>query len=459
MSIPLEPDASTRARLTEQVAEFIEEWFAQTPSMDASAPGLSDEQVASLLSAPGADGRPLADILADLEMAGQGGILHPSGGHMSYIPNGGLFTSALAEHLAAALNRYTGVTAAAPGMTAIETGVTRWIASIFGFEEPASCILLSGGSTANLTGIVAARVDRLGERFDDGTLYLTRHTHHSVAKAARIAGFRNDQIRLVDVNAGLEMDLEHLRHLVSQDAAAGLRPFLVAPSAGTTDTGTVDDLSAVADVADEHGLWMHTDAAYGGFFYLTGRGRDTLGGIERSDSIALDPHKGLSIPFGVGALVVADEKHLIDANYGRGAYLQHEEVYQGLRDISTLGPELTRPFRGLGVWLPLQLHGVEPFREALDASLDLAAHAYERIRHLEGVRPLWAPDLSIVAFGFEDDDVGRRALEAVNDDRSTHLSPTEIDGRFILRLAILNRRTTAEDVDHAIDLIEKTLIG
>ena len=192
---------------------------------------------------------------------------------------------------------------------------------------------------------------------------------------------------------------------------------------------------------------------------MTGRGKKTLVGIESADSVALDPHKGLSIPFGVGALVVRDEGALVDAHLGRGAYLRDDDSYMGVRDIASLGPELSRPFRGLSVWLPLQLHGVAPFREALASSLDLAQHAYERLSGLDGLETPWKPDLSIVAFRFEDDDVGRRALEAVNEDRTVHLSPTFIDDRFVLRLAILNRRTTVDHVDHAIDLIEKTLVG
>ena len=234
---------------------------------------------------------------------------------------------------------------------------------------------------------------------------------------------------------------------------------MVVASAGTTNTGAVDPIDAIADFAKAEGLWLHADAAYGGFFQLTERGAQVLAGLELADSLALDPHKGLSIPFGVGALLVRDESALVDAHQGRGAYLREEDAYLGIRDIASLGPELSRPFRGLAVWLPLHLHGVGPFRDALDASLDLAQRAYARLGIIEGIDASWRPDLSIVAFSFDDDEMGRKALEAVNADRSVHLSPTTVDDRFVLRFAILNRRTTAEHVDHAINLIEKTLIG
>jgi aromatic-L-amino-acid decarboxylase len=246
---------------------------------------------------------------------------------------------------------------------------------------------------------------------------------------------------------------------VERDRADGLDPFLVVGSAGTTDTGTVDPLDALARVSEGEGIWLHVDAAYGGFFQLTTRGRSSLSGIEQADSISVDPHKGLSIPFGAGALLVRDEGHLIDANQGRGAYLREEDHHSGLRDIAALGPELTRPFRALQMWLPLHLHGVAPFRDTLDRYLDLAEYAHSRLRAIEGLETPWRPELSVVAFRFTEDDLGRRALDDINRERVVHLSPTTISGRLILRFAILNRRTTRDHLDHAIDMIEKTLIG
>ncbi|MDX1469317.1 MAG: aminotransferase class V-fold PLP-dependent enzyme, partial [Acidimicrobiia bacterium] len=295
--------------------------------------------------------------------------------------------------------------------------------------------------------------------FSRGVIYVTPHTHHSVTKAARLAGFRSDQVVVVGVDRDLRIDLADLAARIAADRARGREPLLVVASAGSTDTGTVDPLMELEELREREGLWIHVDAAYGGFFQLTERGKAHLAGIGGANSIALDPHKGLSIPFGVGALLVRDEQSLVDAHQGRGAYLRDDDHHLGIRDIASLGPELSRPFRALSVWLPLQLHGVAPFRDALDSSLDLAWHAYERLSGIHGIETPWDPDLSIVAFGFDDDGLGRAALEAVNKDRTVHLSPTRVGGRFVLRFAILNRRTTIDHVDHAIDIIEKTLIG
>lgn len=455
----LEPGRQERADLAASVLALLQDWFDEADTMAASGGGLDEALATDLMTPPSEIGRPLDEILSQISAAGRSGVFHPSGGHLSYIPNGGLYTAALAEFLAAGLNRYTGVSHAAPGMTAIEHGVVRWMTSLFEMGPSASGLLLSGGSTANFTGIVAARTARLGDEFTRGAIYVTRHTHHSVEKAARLAGFRKDQVRLVEIDSELRMDPVALRISVAEDRAAGLDPFLVVGSAGTTDTGTVDPLGSLAGIVADEGLWLHVDAAYGGFFQLTDRGREVMSGIQRADSISVDPHKGLSIPFGVGALLVRDEGHLIDANQGRGAYLDEEDHYSGIRDIAALGPELSRPFRALQLWLPLQLHGVAPFREALETSLDLATYAYDRLSGIDGLETPWTPDLSIVAFRFHDDAIGAQAMEAVNRERVVHLSPTTIDERFVLRFAILNRRTTRDHLDHAIDIVEKTLIG
>lgn len=459
MNSPLEPNREERVELTAEIVEFINTWFDGANTMKAHGEDPTQETISYLRRPPDEEGRSLESILETIELAGQSGIYHPSGGHMSYIPNSGMYTAALADFLAVGLNRYTGVAAAAPGFTAIEHGVVDWLTGLFELGPEASGLLLSGGSMANFTGIVTARVSQLGDEFTNGVMYVTTHTHHSAAKAARLAGFRTDQIVAVDVDDDLRMNVDQLRSYIDSDRAQGRQPFLIIGSGGTTDTGTVDPLELLADVAAAETMWFHVDAAYGGFFQLTGRGKRRLSGISRADTIALDPHKGLSIPFGVGALLARNESKLVDAHEGRGAYLRDDDSHMGMRDISSLGPELSRPFRGLSVWLPLQLHGVAPFRDTLDSSLDLAQSAYNRLKTVDGIQARWVPDLSLVAFGFNNDELGRAAWEAVNACGRVHLSPTIIDGRFILRFAILNRRSTSEHLDHAIDIIEKTLVG
>ena len=453
MPTPLEPASEQRRLLTADVTEFLDSFYESLPQRRLFGEGLAEEERAELLKNPTDEGRPMTELMDLLALADRPGMLNPSGGHMAYIPNGGTYSGALANFLASGLNRYTGVDVVTPGFADLENSVLRWMEELFELPvgESAS-VLLSGGSMANFTALVAARTAKLPEDFLEGRIYTTSHAHHSAHKAARLAGFPERAIRTIGVDEHLRMDPDHLAHQIESDRAEGGLPFMVIASAGTTDSGTVDPLVEIGAVASERGLWFHVDAAYGGFFQLTERGRKMLAGIGAADSITLDPHKGLSSPFGVGALLVKDGMALYEANHGKGAYLQDQP--ENAWDFANLSPELTRPFRGLEIWLPLHLHGVSAYRSELDSSLDLARHAYASLKDRDWIDRIWEPDLSIVAFQCHDDAGARAALANANESGKVALSSTAIDGRFTLRLAILNRRTTLEHVNTAIALLE-----
>jgi aromatic-L-amino-acid decarboxylase len=243
--------------------------------------------------------------------------------------------------------------------------------------------------------------------------------------------------------------------MVAADRAAGRRPFLLVATAGTTSTGTVDPLPELARVARDHGLWFHVDAAYGGFFQLTERGRRRLAGIEQADSLVLDPHKGLFLPYGTGVVLVRDTAWLHDAFAADGVYLQDAATGAAqLPDYADRGPELTRDFRGLRLWLPLHLHGVAAFREALDEKLDLVAHAHQELSAEAALELPWVPDLSTVVFRRRGDDAGNRdLLQRINGTRRVFLSSTQIGGRYTLRLCVLSHRTHHEHVAAAVAAI------
>jgi aromatic-L-amino-acid/L-tryptophan decarboxylase len=370
-------------------------------------------------------------------------------GYLAYIPGGGLYTAALADFVTAAVNRYTTIAALAPAFAALETTALRWVADLFAFPPEAQGILTTGGSLATFSAVVTARHALLGDDLggQQATIYASDQAHHSVMKAAALAGFPKAAIRTIPSDGKLRMDLNALDHAIRQDP----RPFLVVATAGTTNTGAIDDLEAVASVARRHGLWFHVDAAYGGFFQLTERGKERLGGIDRADSITLDPHKGMFLPYGTGCLLVRDGDKLSAAHRAGAEYLQ-DLPDVGLPNYAESSPELTRAFRGLRLWLPLQLHGVRAFADALDEKLDLAGHAYDRLQTVDGMELPWEPELSVVAFHHPD---GPRILERVNASRRVFLSSTTIGGRHTLRIAVLSHRTHRDRVDEAVDLIEK----
>ncbi|MDQ3530795.1 MAG: pyridoxal-dependent decarboxylase [Actinomycetota bacterium] len=406
---------------------------------------------------PPEQGRDFADLLSVIDVAASKAFDTTGPGYMAFIPSGGLYTAAIASWLAAITNRYVTIAATAPPFVAVEASVVRWLCDLFSLGVGAQGILTSGGSMANFSAIVTARAHLQGESFAHGTIYVTEHTHQSVEKAALIAGFPRRAISIVGCTPNLAMDPAALSASARADRAAGRRPFLVVASAGTTNTGAVDPLDVIADIATDEDLWMHVDAAYGGFFQLTDRGRAFFAGIERSDSITLDPHKGMFLPYGIGALVVRDGELLRSAHQVEAHYLQDLNDDHGIPNFTDYSPELTRDFRGLQVWLPLHLHGVGAFRTVLDEKLDLTKILYEGLSGDDNLEVPWEPSLSTVAFRLQDgsDAANRALLENINASGRVYLSSTVLDGRFTLRVCILAHRTHRVRVDEAMEIIRK----
>jgi aromatic-L-amino-acid decarboxylase len=380
-------------------------------------------------------------------------------GYLAYIPGGGIFHAAVADLIADAVNRYVGVWLAAPGLSQLEANVVRWFCDILGYPAAARGMLTSGGSLANFSAIVTARRERLPSDFLRGTLYASDQVHHSVEKAAILAGFPPESVRMVPSDDRFRLGLDALDELIEQDRGAGREPFLLVTSAGTTNTGAVDDLDGAADLAQRHGLWLHADAAYGGFFALTERGREVMRGLERADSITLDPHKGLFLPYGTGSLLVRDGAALERAHALGAEYMPAMSDTEEFVDFCQLSPELSRPFRGLRVWLPFKLAGAGAFRQQLEEKLDLAHWAWEQLREIEGIEIVAEPQLSIVAFRLirpgtdleQTNRLNRELLERINARRRVYLTSTTVNGVFMLRICVLSFRTHFERMEQGMD--------
>src|SRR6266550_133416 len=250
----------------------------------------------------------------------------PGPGYLAYVPGGGIFHAAVADYIADAVNRYVGVCAAAPALAQLEANVVRWFCEIVGYGRGSGGVLTTGGSMANLIAIITARRALLGDDFAGATLYCGDQIHHAFQKSAALAGFPAANIREIESDALFRVRVDRLEEAIARDRAAGLRPFMIAGSAGTTNTGAVDDLAALARMARSNQMWFHVDGAYGAFFMLTERGRARLQGIAEADSVVLDPHKTLFLPFGTGALVVKDAATLRRAFSMNADYLpQYQE--------------------------------------------------------------------------------------------------------------------------------------
>ncbi|TDC04239.1 aminotransferase class V-fold PLP-dependent enzyme [Nonomuraea longispora] len=457
-ALPLDLAPHAVAELGGQAVDLIVRQVAGLPDEPASDYGDAASLVALLRRPPAGEPGDFGTLIETFRQAASQGVNTAGPGYLAYFPAGGLVSSALGELLAQVANRYTGVAQTAPALVAMEESVLTWMAGLFGLPSGACGLITTGASQATLSAVVAARHDRLGPAFGDGTVYVTEHTHYSLAKAAQIAGLPAERIRTVPTTADLRMDVREATRMIAEDRAAGLRPFLLAGTAGSTSTGTVDPLADLGRLAREQGLWFHVDAAYGGGFQLTRRGRERLAGIEEADSLTFDPHKSLFLPYGTGVLLVREPAVLRAAHAGGGRYLQDLHEVDGLPDYGHLGVELTREFRGLRVWLPLHLHGVRAFEEALDEKLDLAGKVHRELSADPRLEVPWRPDLSVVPFRLRgSDDANRRLLDRINATRRVYLSSTTLDGAFYLRLCVLSVRTRAERVEEALRVIRAAL--
>ena len=443
------------ADVVERMASFIAD-LGDAPASDLEG---AYEFAASLRRRPPEEGEDFK-VLVDTVMEAAAKSYNTAGpGYLAYIPGGGLYSAALADLIACVTNRFTNLSAPAPALVALEANVVRWLCDEFDFPVTSQGILTSGGSMANFTAIVTARTDKLPEDFLSGTMYVSEHVHHSISKSAKIAGFPERSLRRVPCHDDLTMDVDELRRMIESDRGEGRRPFLIVGSAGTVNTGAVDPLEDLAELAAQQGMWFHVDGAYGGFFRLTEEGRRLLRGIERADSVTLDPHKGLFLPYGTGSLIVRDRETLKTAHHVDALYLPPSSEDSALPDFADYSTELSRDFRGLRVWLPLHLHGVRAFRRALSEKLELTRFVFDELKDVPGLDIPWEPQLSIVAFrpSSGGNEEARRMLARINASKRVFLSSTEIDNKVYLRVCILSHRTDLARITEAVEIIKEAV--
>jgi glutamate/tyrosine decarboxylase-like PLP-dependent enzyme len=392
------------------------------------------------------------------------GLNPASGGHLGYIPGGGILPAALGDFMAAVTNRYAGVAYANPGAVDLEHALVRWMADLFGFPKEAGGTLTSGGSIANLAAITAARdaFDLRPSQYEQCVIYGSPQMHHCLHKALRIAGLEYAILREVPLNERHQIDATLLESIIREDKAAGLKPFLIIGSVGTTDTGSIDPLDALADLAEKENLWLHLDAAYGGFFYMLDAIKPLMKGIERAHSIVVDPHKGLFLPYGTGAVIVRDIATLHRSFWYQANYMQDTKDNDLGYSPADISPELTRHFRGLRMYVPLKLFGLQAFRDCLEEKLMLCRYFHENIKST-GFETGPEPALSVTYFRYvsdaiNPDEFNKNLVDFVRNDGHVFLSSTTINGVFWIRLAVLSFRTKKHHIDKALAVLKEGVL-
>lgn len=459
-SSKLNPPKAEREYLLNLANEYACRFYESQD--DQKAYELFDNTVKCFLEEPlGDNGNPPKEIIQQIEnVVVRPGLNTVSGRHFGYIPGGGLNASAIGDYLAAVTNRYAGVYASSPGAVLVETRLIKWLCGLIGYHDQSGGYLSSGGSHANLTAIVTARDDAglMGKDYSKAVVYLTEQTHHCVDRALNIAGMKECIRRYLPMDEKFRMIPSELLLQIRKDRNEGVIPWMVVASAGSTDTGAIDPLDEIGAIAKAKNLWYHVDAAYGGFFVLTDNGKEKLKGIARADSVVMDPHKGLFLPYGTGALLVKDVRKLAESHRFNANYMRDARKQSGIYSPAEISPELSKHFRGLRMWLPLKLHGIKPFRCALEEKQLLAKYLWNQLKKVDDIEVGPEPQLSIFMFRWnpgrdDSNEMNKRLHQAILKDGRLFLSTTEINGTFFFRVAVLSARTHINEVDQLISIL------
>jgi glutamate/tyrosine decarboxylase-like PLP-dependent enzyme len=379
-----------------------------------------------------------------------------------YVQSPGTALAAFADLLVSTLNANLTVWRSAPAPVELERLTIDWIRQILGFDAEAGGLFVSGGSMANLAAIAAARQakDHPSDRL---RIYASSETHFSIAKAAALLGIGRENVRIVAVDERFKIRVDDLVAKITADLEAGYVPFCVVANAGTVNTGAVDPLAEIREIADRFQLWMHVDGSYGAFAVLAESARKLLAGIEQADSTALDPHKWLYLPVDVGCVIyrapeIARAAFAHEAEYTRIIGEEADEAFA----FWDYGPELSRRFRALKVWMLLKGVGLDSLGEAIESNLACARYLESMVRASDDFEMVAPVELSIFCLRHVPmqlrnkspqaiDAFNERLLIALQRDGSSYLSNATLAGRFALRGCVLNYRTTLRDMDILLD--------
>lgn len=460
MPFGLDPTPGELAEMGRLALALVERYYADLTDLPVM-PDTTAEAVRRLLASQlPRDAAPFEDVLATVR-----DVVYPFSRHnghprfFGYVASPGTAVASLADLLAAALNANVTSWRSAPAAAEMEHVVIDWFKSILGYPESAAGLLVSGGSMANFSALAAAHSAKAPEAARTGRsnrplrVYVSEEGHFSIHKAARLLGIGSDNVQSIPTDSDLRIDLDDLERRIRADEAAGFLPACVVANAGTVNTGAFDPLPEIAAIAERHGLWFHVDGAYGGFSALAPSAKPLFHGIERADSVALDPHKWLYSSLGCGCVLYRDPASARaafahDAEYTRPVGLARDEAFA----FWDYGPELSRPFRALTVWFQLKVYGADAVARSIEHNIGCARYFAGLVQQSDDFEMLAPAGLSIFCFGArESDAVNERILIELQRSGSSYLSNARVHDRFALRGCVLNHRTSERDMDRLFD--------
>jgi aromatic-L-amino-acid/L-tryptophan decarboxylase len=449
-------DSETRRRLGYRLIDQIDSFFSSLPDRPVQLP-LEQRTYGPLHDALPEHGEDAEQVLDGLyrEMV-EKGFHVPSANYFGLMNPTPTYMGVLAEALVAGLNPQLATLARSQLASKIELETMRWIGERVGWPGQFNGTFTSGGNEANFSGLALALASKFPEAVEDGTaaigsqpvLYASAESHHSLDKSAGLLGIGRKALRRIAVNDAAQLDPEMLEGAIAQDHAAGRKPFCVVATAGTTNSGTVDDLVAISEVCRKHHLWLHVDGAYGGVAIFSDQHRDLVRGIERADSITVDPHKWMAMPFAAG-VILTSHPEILERAFSVAAPYMPKAAGALLPDNSRISTQWTRRMNSLKLWLTLRVHGRQSYEELIDSQLKLSRSFIAWVKTSQDFELAVPPMLPIVTFRLKPAGRSPQQLAADHDaivdqvtrDGGRWISETKVRGESVLRMMVISYLT------------------
>ena len=455
------------AQLEEAIKKFVHNFCLEKHNLHSQKVtwNMDDHQAEKIkkIGIP-ADGRPVDEVVKEMMKEVyhyRGDANHPR--FFGFVPGPASSLSWLGDIMTSAYNIHAGGSKLAPMLNCIEQEVIQWLCSQVGYKEHPGGVFVSGGSMANITALTAARDRNLNEEnLHLGVAYISDQTHSSVAKGLRIIGIPNSRIRVIPTNDNFEMKMREFKEAVEEDKEKGLLPFVAIGTAGTTNTGSIDPLEEMAEICKTHGMWFHIDGAFGASVLLSPKYRHLLQGTALSDSISWDAHKWLFQTYGCAMVLVKDIRHLYHSFHVSPEYLQDVEGDLDHINPWDIGMELTRPARGLKLWLTLQVLGTDLIGSAIEQGFQSVLWAQEALEKLDHWEIVSKAQLSVINFRYKTDDLTEEELDILNEKAAEKLLAsgyaaiftTVLKGKKVLRICALHPETTRTDIQTTIHMLD-----
>ncbi len=455
------------AQLEEAIKKFVHNFCLEKHNLHSQKVtwNMDDHQAEKIkkIGIP-ADGRPVDEVVKEMMKEVyhyRGDANHPR--FFGFVPGPASSLSWLGDIMTSAYNIHAGGSKLAPMLNCIEQEVIQWLCSQVGYKEHPGGVFVSGGSMANITALTAARDRKLNEEnLHLGVAYISDQTHSSVAKGLRIIGIPNSRIRVIPTNDNFEMKMREFKEAVEEDKEKGLLPFVAIGTAGTTNTGSIDPLEEMAEICKTHGMWFHIDGAFGASVLLSPKYRHLLQGTALSDSISWDAHKWLFQTYGCAMVLVKDIRHLYHSFHVSPEYLQDVEGDLDHINPWDIGMELTRPARGLKLWLTLQVLGTDLIGSAIEQGFQSVLWAQEALEKLDHWEIVSKAQLSVINFRYKTDDLTEEELDILNEQAAEKLLAsgyaaiftTVLKGKKVLRICALHPETTRTDIQTTIHMLD-----